>query len=169
MALGTWAAIAFALGPAESLPFALPVLVFAVVLAAVSAWRAIPYTDVGALLLVAGSFLGAGIFLAPVGLEELYAFVGVGIFTVQVTRFRSMVRPFLEGADRASHDALRSLYGTFLQRLGFLVVLVVVVSLMLSVAASASLFVLTTELTAFLLGLAILLAFLAIARLGSRD
>lgn len=117
--------------------------------------------------MVAGVFLGLGVFLLPLGLEELYAFVGVGIFATQVTRFRSMVGPFLETADESGREALRALYVTFLQRLGFLMILVVVVSLLLYAAATATLFELTTEITAFLLGLAILLALLAMARLRS--
>lgn len=146
---------------------AVPLLVVAVLLALLGALRGLPFADMVALFLVAGTFLGVGVFLAPLDLGELYAFLGVGIFTAQVSRFRSMVRPFLKATDRTGREALRSLYLTFLQRLGFLVILVVLVSLMLFAAATASTFLLTTELTAFLLGVGILLALLAIARLRS--
>ncbi len=108
-----------------------------------------------------------GVFLAPVGLVELYAFVGAAIFTTQVTRFRSMVGPFLETTDESGREALRSLYLTFLQRLGFLMILVVLVSLILFTVATASLFDLSTEITAFALALGIILALLAMARLRS--
>ncbi|MFQ5553591.1 MAG: hypothetical protein ACE5EW_07760, partial [Thermoplasmata archaeon] len=62
-------------------------------------------------------------------------------------------------------DALRSLYLHFLQRLGFLVILVVLISLILYAAATATIFDLGSEVMAFALGLSILLAFLLIARL----
>lgn len=139
----------------------------AAALAVFGAVRGLPWADAAALLLVAGTFVGVGVFLAPLGLEELYAFVGVGIFTTQVTRFRAMVRPFLLGADESRAEALRSLYLSFLQRLGFLLILVVLISLILYVVATVAVFPLGTEITAFLLGLAVILAFLVIARLRS--
>ena len=144
---------------------AITLLATAGVLGLFGALRGLPYADLGALSLVAITFFGVGVFLAPIGLEELYAFVGVGIFAVQVTRFRAMVRPFLQRADRADREALRSLYVSFLQRLGFLVILVVLLSLVLYAAATATTFNLTSEFTAFAFGLAILLALLLIARL----
>lgn len=165
VALAIWAGTALIFVPIGAFVVAVALLAVAVVLGTLSARRTVPYADLGALFLVAATFLGAGIFLAPIGLEELYAFFGVGIFAVQVTRFRTMVRPFLRTADRADRDALRTLYVTFLQRLGFLIILVVLLSLVLYAAATATIFDLTSDFTVFALGLTILLAFLVIARL----
>lgn len=146
---------------------ALPLIGGAIGLALLGVLREVLYADLAAIYLAGAVFLGVGIFLVPVGLVELYAFVGFGIFTAQVTRFRGMVRPFLRSADRADRVALRSLYIIFLQRVGFLVILVILVSLILFAAATATLFNLTSEFTAFLLGLGILLALLVMARLRS--
>ncbi len=151
--------------PIGAFAVAIVFLAAATILGAFSARRDIPYGDLGPLFLVAATFLGVGIFLAPIGLEELFAFFGVSIFAVQVTRFRTMVRPFLRTADRAEREALRSLYAIFLQRLGFLIILVVLLSLVLYAAATATTFDFTSEFTVFGLGLAILLAFLVIVRL----
>jgi hypothetical protein len=140
-------------------------LIVAAILGAFSARRVIPYADLGALFLVAATFVAAAIAFAPIGLEELFAFFGVSLFAVQVTRFRTMVRPFLKSADAADREALRTLYVTFLQRLGILIVLVVLLSLVLYAAATATIFTVPSEFTVFGLGLAILLAFLLMARL----
>lgn len=145
----------------------LPLLGGALVLGLLGALGTTRYADLAALFLVGATFFGVGIFLLPVGVEELYAFLGFGIFTAQVTRFRSMVRPFMRRVDRADREALRGLYITFLQRVGFLVILVVILSLILFAAATGTVFNLTSEFTAFLLGLGILLALLLMARLLS--
>ncbi len=165
MALAIWAGTALVFVPIGAFVVALVLLAAAAILGALSSRREIPYADLGALFLVAATFLGVGIFLAPIGLEELYAFFGVSIFAVQVTRFRTMVRPFLRTAERADREALQSLYVIFLQRLGFLIILVVLLSLVLYAAATATTFDFTSEFTVFGLGLAILLAFLVIVRL----
>ncbi|MFQ5919117.1 MAG: hypothetical protein ACE5I4_03605 [Thermoplasmata archaeon] len=165
VALAIWAGTTLFFVPTGVFVFAVALLAVASILGAFSARGRVPYADLGALFLVAATFLSVGIFLAPVGLEELYAFVGVGILTVQVTRFRTMVRPFLRSADRADREALQALYVTFLQRLGFLIILVVLLSLVLYAAATATVFVLTSEFTVLALGLAILLALLVIVRL----
>lgn len=121
--------------------------------------------DAVAVPLVAATFLGVGIFQAQLGLEELYAFVGLALFTTQLTRFRAMARPLAHATlDATSRQALRSLYVTFLQRLGFLIILVVLISLTLFFVASLVSLSLSTEETAFFLSVAILLALLAIAR-----
>ena len=165
MALAIWAGTALVFVPIGAFVVALVLLAAAAILGAFSARREIPYADLGPLFLVAATFLGVAIFLAPIGLEELYAFFGVSIFAVQVTRFRTMVRPFLRTAERADREALRSLYVIFLQRLGFLIILVVLLSLVLYAAATATTFDFTSEFTVFGLGLAILLAFLVMVRL----
>ncbi len=159
-----WALTTFVFASAETFVVAIVLLVGALGLGAVGSVRGTPYADMGAIFLVAATFFGVGILLASLGLEELYAFAGVSIFTIQVTRFRAMVRPFLASATRADREGLRSLYITFLQRLGFLVILVVLLSLILYAAATAARFEFTSEFTAVLLGVGILLALLVMAR-----
>ncbi len=167
VALALWAGTTLLLVPEGAIALVVPLLALSIALAYVGTRRGLRWANVGAILVVAGTFLGMGVFLAPLGLVELYAFVGVAIFTTQVTRFRSMVGPFLETTDESGREALRSLYITFLQRLSFLMSLVVLVSLILFTVATASLFDLSTEITAFALALGIFLALLAMARLRS--
>lgn len=169
IAMTGWALTTFVFASAQTVALAIVLLFGALALGLLGALRGAPYADVGAIFLVAATFFGAGIFLASLGLEELYAFAGVSIFTIQVTRFRAMVRPFLATATRADREGLRSLYITFLQRLGFLVILVVILSLVLYAAATAARFEFTSEFTAVLLGMGILLALLLMARLRAGD
>ncbi len=164
VAMAGWALTTFVFASAETFVVAIVLLVGALGLGTLGSVRGAPYADMGAIFLVAATFFGVGILLASLGLEELYAFAGVSIFTIQVTRFRAMVRPFLASATRADREGLRSLYITFLQRLGFLVILVVLLSLILYAAATAARFEFTSEFTAVLLGVGILLALLVMAR-----
>jgi hypothetical protein len=168
LALAGWALSPFVFAPVPGGTLvALILLGGALVLGFLGALRATQYADMTAVFLVGATFFGVGIFLLPVGVEELYAFMGFGIFTVQVSRFRSMVRPYMRRANRADRDALRRLYVNFLRRVGFLIIIVVILSLILFAAATGTVFNLSSEFTAFLLGLGILLALLLMARLLS--
>lgn len=169
--MAAWALTTLAFVSAETLLTVAILLVGAVSLGSLGAIRGAqaPYADMSAVFLVAATFFGVGVLLARLGLEELFAFAGVSIFTIQVTRFRAMVRPFLATADRTNREGLRSLYITFLQRMGFLVILVVLLSLILYAAATATRFAFTSEFTAFLLGVGILLALLVMARLRAGE
>ncbi len=169
LAMAGWALTSFVFASAETLLVAIVPLVGALSLGILGSVRGTPHADMGAIFLVAATFFGVGILLASLGLEEIYAFAGVSIFTIQVTRFRAMVRPFLASATRTDPEGLRSLYITFLQRLGFLVILVVLLSLILYAAATATRFEFTSEFTAVLLGVGILLALLVMARLRAGE
>ncbi|MDX1534562.1 MAG: hypothetical protein R3291_02970 [Thermoplasmata archaeon] len=169
VALAGWAITTLVFAPASVGIGALVLLVGALGLGVLSAVREGAYAGMAAIFLVAATFFTVGIFLASLGLEELYAFAGVSIFTIQVTRFRAMVRPFLASASRVDRRGLRSVYITFLQRLGFLVILVVLLSLILYTAGTAASFEIPSELAVFLLGIAILIAFLVMARLRTGE
>lgn len=168
IALVGWAFSSVVFAPAAAAALvAIPLLGGALALGLLGALRPTRYADLAAILLVGATFFGVGMFLLPLGVEELYAFMGFGLFTVQVSRFRSMVRPFMVGTSQADRETLRSLYINFLERVGFLIIIVVILSLILFAAATGTVFDLTSEFTAFLLGLGILLALLLMARLLS--
>ena len=164
-----WAVTTVVFAPGTVWVGAIVLLGIALALGVFGSLREGPYAGMTAIFLVAAIFFGIGIFLASLGLEELFAFAGVSIFTIQVTRFRAMVRPFLVSASRTDREGLRSVYITFLQRLGFLIILVVLLSLILYTAGTAARFEVPSELTVFLLGIAILVALLLMARLRAGE
>lgn len=159
---------------AISLPF-LPGLpsILALAAVAVSASLALrgtrrpsQWTDRAALTLAGSAFLGIGTSVGGMGLETLYLFIAIALLTAQMMRFRTTALPLgrLGFSEEVVGRSLRSVYMSFLSRAIVVAALVYLLSVVSFALASLALFDLTTEVTAFLLALVVLLALLGISR-----
>ncbi len=125
------------------------------------------WTDRAALGLVGSAFLGIGISVARMELQELYLFIALALLTAQMMRFRTTILPLtrLGSSEKFVGQSLRSVYMSFLSRAIVVAALVYLLSVVSFATASLARLDLTTEVTAFLLAAAVLLALLGVSRI----
>jgi hypothetical protein len=168
LGLGVWTASAtYALAPRSSLLPPLAAVGASVTLGILGTLRPEQWLDRASLLLMSTGFLWMGIFVLDLGIWDLYLFMALTILTAHLMRFRTTALP-LRGRKDLDESILRGLQSVYLAALlrGTLVALLVfLVSIMVFVAAGGTVLPLTTELTAFLWALAVLLILLTISTL----
>lgn len=127
--------------------------------------RPTPWKDGGAVLLLGGAFLGAGLLVADLGLLPLYLFVALGLLTYQLMAFRTTLAPLPPAfaSDEEVVAGLRSAFVASLLRSFLMASLVFLLTVMLFVVATGFVIGLSAEATAFLLALAVLAALFLLA------
>lgn len=134
----------------------------AMALGVLATLRPTDWADGGSTLLLAGTFLGYGVFAAPLPLEMLFAFAiaVVGLAHLQV--FRATATTLLDEAGPESRvaPALRSVFVATLGRVALLGALTFLLSLLVLAAAPVLFLPLRSEVALFLLALGVLMGFL---------
>ncbi len=122
------------------------------------------WADRASLIMVGSAFLAFGISI-DLTLEELYLFLSITILAAQLMRFRYTVQPLrrLPTLDHHPARALRLVYGAFLLRASIVTAMVFLISIMAYAAAAMLAVGLQSEITAFLLALAVLIILLAVS------
>ncbi len=166
--LAAWASLLALSSPVGDAIFALLVVVGASLgLGLSGAHRPAAWKDALSTLLMGVAFVAAGVYVANVGIVPLYFFVAVLLLTYHLAGFRTNVaslQPTFAEDPRSSQGLSSAFVATAIR--GVLVAaLVLMISLMAFVAATALVVGFADELTAFLLALGVLMALLALATL----